>query len=203
MNNRIYLVRHGRPELPDRNTRFLGRSDLPLSEEGRSQARELKKTFKDLPLEGIFTSGLKRADETAAILAEGRRMAITTVPAFQEIAFGKWELLSMEEIRCNNPGAYEARGKDFANFRPEGGENFIEVQQRAWPAFLSLADGQPGDFLVAAHSGVFKVILLTLLELPWKKLFALRQDYCGVHVLERSDGELSVEKLNWSPRLKE
>ena len=201
MNNRIYLVRHGRPELPDRNTRFLGRSDLPLSEEGRGQARELKKAFNCLPLERVFTSGLRRADETASIIMGHRGSPCTTVPALQEIAFGEWELLSMDEIRQRDPGAYEARGRDFAHFRPEGGENFLEVQQRAWPAFLSLVSGQSGDILVTAHSGVFKVILLTLLELPWEKLFTLRQDYCGVHVLERSGGELSVEKLNWSPGL--
>lgn len=201
MNNRIYLVRHGRPELPDRNTRFLGRSDLPLSEEGRGQARELKKAFEGVPLEGIFTSGLKRADETALIIAGHRDIPFTTIPALQEIAFGKWELLSMAEIRHKNPGAYEARGRDFAHFRPEGGENFLEVQQRAWPAFLSLASGQSGDILVTAHSGVFKTILLTLLELPWQKLFSLRQDYCGVHVLVHSGEEITVEKLNWSPSL--
>ncbi|NLB83230.1 MAG: histidine phosphatase family protein [Synergistaceae bacterium] len=201
MNNRIYLVRHGRPELPDRNTRFLGRSDLPLSEEGRGQAEELKKVFDDLPLEGVFTSGLKRADETASIIAGHRDIPFTTVPALQEIAFGKWELLTMDEIRRKDPDAYEARGRDFANFRPEGGENFLEVQQRAWPAFLSLVDGGEGDILVTAHSGVFKVLLLTLLELPWEKLFTLRQDYCGVHILERSGGEFLLEKLNWSPRL--
>ena len=201
MNSRIYLVRHGRPELPDRNIRFLGRSDLPLSEEGRKQAEELKKVFDDLPLEGVFTSGLKRADETASIIAGHRDIPFTVIPALQEIAFGKWELLSMEEIRHKDPGAYEERGRDFANFRPEGGENFLEVQKRAWPAFLSLLEGTEGDTLVTAHSGVFKVLLLTLLELPWKKLFSLRQDYCGVHVLLRSGEELTVEKLNWSPRL--
>ncbi len=201
MNNKIYLVRHGRPELPDRNTRFLGRSDLPLSEEGREQAEKLKNVFDNLPLKEVYTSGLKRADETASIIAGHRNIPFTTVPALQEIAFGKWELLSMDEIRLKDPDAYEARGRDFAHFRPEGGENFLEVQQRAWPAFLSLANGQRGNILVAAHSGVFKVLLLTLLELPWKKLITLRQDYCGVHVLQRSGGELSVEKLNWSPRL--
>ena len=201
MEKRIYLVRHGRPELPDRNTRFLGRSDLPLSEEGRGQAEELRKVFDSISLKGVYTSGLKRADETAAIIAGHRDVPFTTVPAFQEIAFGKWELLSMNEIRRKDPGAYEARGHDFSHFRPEGGENFLEVQQRAWPAFLSLTESQPGNILVTAHSGVFKAILLTLLELPWEKLFTLRQNYCGVHILERSGGELSVEKLNWSPRL--
>ncbi len=201
MEKKIYLVRHGRPELPDRNTRFLGRSDLPLSEEGREQAGELKKAFDGLPLEGVFTSGLRRADETASIIAGHRDIPFTVIPALQEIAFGKWELLTMDEIRQKDPGAYEARGRDFARFRPEGGENFLEVQQRAWPAFLTLARGRQDNILVAAHSGVFKVLLLTILELPWPKLFTLRQDYCGVHVLVQSGEELTVEKVNWSPGL--
>jgi len=99
------------------------------------------------------------------------------------------------------PEAFEARGQDFAGFRPPGGENFLDVQKRAWPAFTTLLDRWEGNLLITAHAGVFKTIIFTLLGIPWQKLFSLRQDYCGVHVLTRFDGHLTVRQLNWMPQM--
>ena len=201
MVSTIYLVRHGRPALPDREMRFLGRTDLALSDEGEGQARALNPLFKKLPLAGVFHSGLKRAAETAAIVAEGMALPLTVVPEFQEIAFGEWELMSMKEIMERDPENFEARSRDFAGFRPPGGENFRDVQNRVWPAFTTLVDQGEGDLLIAAHAGVFKTIICTVLGVPWDNMFSITQDYCGVHVLDHLHGRLTVKKLNWTPLL--
>jgi broad specificity phosphatase PhoE len=201
MESTIYLVRHGRPQLPDNEMRFLGRTDLALSAEGRRQAAETKEAFKGLLFDRIVHSGLKRASETAAMLAEGRNIPFEEIGAFREIAFGTWEVRSMKDVAEKEPEAFAARGRDFARFRPPGGENFLDVQQRVWPAFFELLDREKGDLLIVAHAGVFKTIIFTLLELSWQKLFSIRQDYCGVHVLSRYEEHLSVKQLNWTPRI--
>lgn len=46
----IYLIRHGKPEFPDERKYCIGRTDLPLSEEGRTQIRALGETFADAEL---------------------------------------------------------------------------------------------------------------------------------------------------------
>lgn len=201
MESTIYLVRHGRPALPDYEMRFLGRTDLPLSPEGKEQALALKRVFEEIRIDRVFHSGLKRAAETAYIIAGKRDIPFAVVPEFQEIAFGEWEVRSMKEIMESDPEAFEARGRDFARFRPPGGENFLDVQKRVWPAFTGLLDRWEGNLLVTAHAGVFKTVIFTLLDIPWQKLFSLRQDYCGVHVLTRFDGHLTVRQLNWMPRM--
>ena len=201
MESTVYLVRHGRPELPDREMRFLGRTDLPLSAEGKEQAAGLKQVFASLPVARVFHSGMKRAEQTASIIAGDRELPSAVIPELKEIAFGEWEMRSMQEMMERDPENFEARGNDFAGFRPPGGENFLDVQKRVWPAFQSILARQEGDILVVAHAGVFKALIFTILEIPWKKLFSMRQDYCGVHVLSLFDGHLAVRQLNWTPRI--
>ena len=120
MESTIYLVRHGRPALPDYEMRFLGRTDLPLSPEGEEQAMALNQAFAGIHLDRVFHSGLKRASETARIVAGDRNLPFAIVPELQEIAFGEWEVRSMKEIMASDPEAFEARGQDFAGFRPPG-----------------------------------------------------------------------------------
>ena len=66
----LYIIRHGRTEL---NTRQLlqGRSDYPLNEEGIEQARRAAERLRGIAFSRVYTSPLKRAAQTAAILAPG------------------------------------------------------------------------------------------------------------------------------------
>ena len=64
------LIRHAQPDYLGGKTMCLGRTnDLPLSEFGRAQARQLAAFFRDLPLEAVYTSPLLRARQTAALIA--------------------------------------------------------------------------------------------------------------------------------------
>ena len=201
MESTIFLVRHGRPALPDQEMRFLGRTDLPLSPEGIAQAEELKRAFGPIPLDGIFHSGLKRASETAAIIGEGRNVTMVEVRELQEVAFGEWELLSLKEVMVLDPKKFKEREKDFAAFCPPGGESFHDARRRAWPAFSEILARTEGNLLIAAHAGIIKTIIFTILEIPWSSIFSVRQDYCGVHVLDRFEDRLTVRRMNWAPGL--
>ena len=66
----IYLARHGKPEFPGGEKCCIGRTDLPLSEEGRAQIAALADSFKGKEIERIYTSPLKRCAESARILSE-------------------------------------------------------------------------------------------------------------------------------------
>ena len=201
MDSKIFLVRHGRPALPDQELRFLGRTDLPLSPQGIEQAEALRQVFGPIPLAAIFHSGLKRASETAAIIGKGRGIPLEEVPDLQELAFGEWELRSIGEARELDPDGFREREKDFAAFRPPGGENFHDGKRRAWPAFNEILARTEGNLLIAAHAGIIKTLIYTHLDMPLSSIFSMRQDYCGVHVLDRFEGHLTVRRLNWAPAL--
>jgi broad specificity phosphatase PhoE len=64
---RIVLVRHGETDW-NRANRFQGHADPSLNETGRAQARALASELRDLPFAAAYTSPLRRAAETAALL---------------------------------------------------------------------------------------------------------------------------------------
>src|SRR4051812_8386415 len=66
------------------------RPGIHLNQEGRAQAAQLAARLSSLRLDGIVSSPLERAQETAAALAENRRVTVETMPDFQEVAFGDW-----------------------------------------------------------------------------------------------------------------
>lgn len=201
MERKIYLVRHGRPDLPDNELRFLGRTDLPLSEEGIQQARKLNEVFRNSHFDHVFHSGMQRTAQTASLIFENRAQEMKTVPEFKEIAFGEWETLSLKELSLNDPEAFEARGRDFAGFRPPGGENFLDVQNRAYPAFRKIVGSTEGNVMIVGHAGMFKSIIIKELGLSFQQLFSFRMDYCGVTVFSQFDEYLSLLRLNWTPEI--
>ncbi|MCL6500988.1 MAG: histidine phosphatase family protein, partial [Candidatus Pacearchaeota archaeon] len=87
----IYLVRHG---LTDWNEKGLlqGQSDIPLNKKGEEQAvKAVKKHFKKIKFEAIFSSDLIRAKRTAEIIALEKKMAVETSKLLRERDFGPFE----------------------------------------------------------------------------------------------------------------
>ncbi|MDR3357967.1 MAG: histidine phosphatase family protein [Desulfovibrio sp.] len=91
----IWLVRHGAlPPNPQR--RFIGASDIPLSETGRTQFRALA---------AIYCSDLSRGRESAAILsASAPGVPLRPTPELREISLGRWEGRTPAEVERDFPG---------------------------------------------------------------------------------------------------
>ena len=157
----IYLIRHGKPEFPDERKYCIGRTDLPLSEEGRTQIRALGETFAGRRIEKIYTSPLKRCRESAAILQEviDRSIPIEVVDGLAEIDMGEWDGHSFDEIREQFPAEYVARGADMYDFRPPQGESFADCAGRARTTWNELRMKSRGDILVIGHAGWFRTLI--------------------------------------------
>ena len=195
IQGRILLLRHGRiPQSEPR--RFVGQRDLPLDEVGRAQAEGVRAYLAPIPVARVVSSDLCRARETAEIVMAGQGPEIEREPRLREICLGRWEGLSSGEVRGSFPGEYEARGRDMARFRPQGGESFEDLAARAWPAFEALAAATRGVTLVVAHAGVNRVILCRLLGLPLEHLFRLGQDYCCLNLIALHESGPVLERLN-------
>ena len=55
--------------------------------------------------------------------------------------------------------------------------------------------------MIVAHAGVIKTIIYAILGIPLQKLFSVRLDYCGIQVISRMDGHLTLTRLNWTESL--
>ena len=83
-SKRIYLMRHAKPELPFGGRVYYGRTDFPLSAEGRAAAAALGGHLRGrIKFDALYTSGMTRAVETASLAVPG--MAGTAVPELREV----------------------------------------------------------------------------------------------------------------------
>ena len=112
----LYLVRHGETEW-NRIGRWQGHTDVELNDRGREQARELAARLADIAIDVIYSSDLKRAHETALIVAELKRMPVTTDVGLREIDVGSWAGLNDAEIEARFPDRKRPDGEAVDVFR--------------------------------------------------------------------------------------
>lgn len=196
MQDLIYLLRHGAVATASPR-RFLGRTDLPLTTEGRRQALVAAERLQTIAWTRVLASPLQRAVQTAALVSGRGEEAVERVAAFSELDLGAWEGCTVAEVQARFPGGYEARGRDLAHFRPPGGESFEDVANRAYPALLTVAGQSPGPLLIVAHAGVNRTLLSRLTGRPLQRLLEIPQHYCAVNILRtHADGGLEVVACN-------
>ncbi|OIQ08885.1 phosphoserine phosphatase 1 [Moorella thermoacetica] len=183
-STRVYLVRHGETEW-NNSGRYQGHSDIALSPNGRRQAELLRERFCRVHLDAVFTSDLRRARETAAIIAAPHGLKINEVPALREINFGVWEGLTYQEIIANHPREWEAWRQDPGATIIPGGESFQQVQERALAAFNGILDRERGrNLLVVAHGGSLRALICGILGLDLTAVWRFRLDNTGVSVVD-------------------
>ena len=188
---KIYLIRHGQPELPGGERICLGSSELPLSTLGRLQACLL-----GLELGGrvsaVFSSPLSRARDTALALAPRVRV----LPGLMEQYAGDWEGLSFELIRRRWPELYRARGENMELPMP-GAEEAGAALDRFVAAIDIALGSSDGDIAVVAHRSVNRLFLGSIApEIPAASLY---QSY-GAWSELYYDGTFRPGRLNLLPR---
>jgi len=195
----ILLLRHGQIQSDVPEKRFIGQSDLPLSDMGRRQARYWAGILSKLTMDRVVSSDLRRCMQTARIIAEGKSVPVLPIPAFREIHLGQWEQMTFARVRAEWPDAFLRRGRDISGFRPPGGESFDDLQRRVIPAFHHEADHSARRVLVVAHAGVNRVILCHLLGMPLANLFRLQQDDGAMNLIARRTDGFRIQATNLSP----
>jgi broad specificity phosphatase PhoE len=164
MTTRIFLVRHGATALTE-ESRFAGAtSDVPLSEVGRDQARQLAARLAHTRFAGIYASPLGRAMDTARILAEPHGLNISAVDALREIDHGHWDAMTRDDVEKQFPDEYAAWEEDPFSFAPAGGETGLAVTARALPALLDIVRAHDDEcVLVISHKATIRLIISSLL----------------------------------------
>lgn len=150
----LVLVRHGQSEW-NAVRRWQGTADPPLTDLGRRQAEAQAEWLAGLDdvWAGVWTSPLRRAAHTAAIVAERLALDAPTPDERLEEAFaGEWEGMTPAEIERDWPG-YLTRNERPPSFEPDA-----VVRDRAWAALSDVAHAASGrgTALVVAHSGLMR-----------------------------------------------
>lgn len=127
----LSTVRHGLTEL-NRDQRVGGRTDAPLIDEGREQAREARQRFAGTDVDVVIASPLSRARETARIVANLDDDRIEIDEACVERSFGEMEGMRPQVVSEQLPQVeyLHVDGVGYS-LNPPGGETFDELRARA------------------------------------------------------------------------
>jgi broad specificity phosphatase PhoE len=155
---RLVLVRHGETD-GDSSVRFHGCSDVELDARGREQMRGAAKKIRRIPVL-VVASPLRRAWRSAEILTRGAPVRLE--PDFREIDFGRWEGLTLEEIRQRDPILFEDWQKRAPGFEYPGGEPRAAFRERVQRGLDRLLAEPEWEALVVSHKGVIRTIVEAL-----------------------------------------
>ncbi len=194
----VLLVRHGETSW-NREGRYQGRTDIPLSEVGERQVRALGVRLANVPIAVAVASPLSRARTTAEAIVEPRRLELDA--GLVEISHGAWEGQLASDVAREHVEMFgvwrTAPGRDSP--AGPGAETLGDVEARAWPVLERICArlGPDDTALVAAHDAVNRVLLCRVLGLPLERIWSFRQSPATLNVLSGPTlGELQVVRLN-------
>jgi len=167
----LYLIRHGSTDF-NRDHRYQGKTDLPLSVNGREQTRELKKRVRYILFDHVLVSPAKRSQETYQLLF-GSKKPITVHKGLTEINFGVWEGLTYKEIQSNYPKQLLHYEQNPLTYAPNGAETFTVVFERIKTLHRDIFSTYRGKTIaILGHGGSINIFLCYLFDIkpqtPWQ-----------------------------------
>lgn len=165
----LYLIRHGETEMNVRNI-FRGRTDIPLNDNGRAQARQLAAALAAVELRAVYSSPMNRAVETARPLAEARGLPVQPMEEFHNICLGEWEGQAKGDIQARTPELWRRWVYAPETLAIPGGESLVGLLARAGNGLLKLTERHAGEAVaVVSHRSVVKAALAAAagLERDW------------------------------------
>ncbi len=135
----LIVVRHGETDW-NKAGRCQGVSDIPLNTRGIDQAYRLADSLRKCEISSIYSSGLKRATQTAEIIAGCRTIPVFVEERFKEMDQGEFEGKILKYVKRKYPHILKMWIKDQEGFRIPGGETLGEVQKRVWEGFGILCE---------------------------------------------------------------
>lgn len=199
MKTTLYLIRHAATDANLAKPAHLqGRGrNPPLAAVGVRQAEMTRDALGLHYFGACYCSPLKRALQTATILAEPHELKPQTVDDLTECDVGIWEGLSWADIENQYPEEYQKYMANPARNGYPGGETFADVHERTCRAMEEIFDNHEGEtILVVAHHVVGRVYLAGLLGLPPSQGRKVSLGNCGISIVEKKDDTLSVKTLN-------
>lgn len=163
MTATILLVRHGQT---DSNVTgfYMGWSDEDLNEVGYTQARRLSSRLASLQIASVYTSPLRRAYTTAAILAEPHMLEPRALDDLIEIRLGDWQELHMDGIKLRWPELWQQWRIDPSRVTLPNGESLSEVTERAIQALWRIAGAnRDKQTVIVTHEVIVKVLVAHVL----------------------------------------
>jgi len=192
MATKLILIRHGKTSW-NKQKRYCGFRDIGLSDEGKQEAKKLKKRLKAGRVDKIYTSDRKRAIQTAKIVFGNR--AIKEVADLKEMHFGVFEGLTYKEVMKRYSKIYTKwLDNPYSVTMPEG-ESLLDFKKRVNTAFRKIVRlNHDKTVACVCHGGTISIFVTSILRTKdfWKYI----PNSASMSIVEYKSGKLKIKLLN-------
>jgi len=163
MSLMIYFLRHGETTASQTGG-YCGTLDPDLTPAGYQMAEAFADAYQALPWIAVFSSPLRRAVATAKPLCEAVGIRMQLKEGLKEIAFGRWEGKTPEEINREFHDDYVRWLTDPGWNAPTGGQKGIDIARRSSLVLEEIEKTYTtGNVLVVSHKATLRIMLCSLL----------------------------------------
>ncbi len=196
-------MRHG-ITVWNREARWQGHTDVPLSEEGIKQAEQASHRLKSEDIRAVWSSDLKRAAVTADLIAKPHGLEVQTSLALRETMLGDWEGLTIPElIARGDEDTWLAMKNGSMNHRPPNSEPLEEMWNRIVEQFHLIKSGHDeGAIVIVGHGGSLRAILCDALGAGLPSLTRFQLENASISTLDFNEHRSWVKSVNVTCHLK-
>ena len=177
-----------------------GRIDMELSPLGHEQVKAAADYFQRHPPHVMYSSPMKRVQQTLAPLSKWTGLQPVILPGLREVDFGVWTGLSWDEVHTR----YQISAFEWINQLEAGGieeaERVTDFRQRVDDSLRQILQESPHkEIAVIAHGGVIRMLLALILDLPFPKTAAFDIEYASITKVKLQPNKTEIELLNFCP----
>ncbi|TLN05496.1 histidine phosphatase family protein [bacterium] len=182
---------------------YRGRADVNLDEVGIKQAELLGKYLSNWELEAIYSSPLKRALDTANIIARYQKVGVNVAECLIDFDYGEWQSLPEQEAKRLYPALHNEWHNNPHKVKMPGGESLEDIRKRANEVVDDVLSKYQGSVVLVSHRVVNKVLICSLLGLDNSHFWNIKQDVGGITIFNHVAGRFVLTRHNDTSHLRE
>lgn len=201
---RLILVRHGETQWNRERRVQGGGSDTELNETGKVQAQRLGEALSNVKVDAIYSSPLKRALDTARIIASYHKLPVEVEPDFREIEAGELEGLSLAEFSISFSQFILRWREGNGQEKLPGGESVADLEERVWYGIQRIkAKHDSGTVILVTHFFCVVVAICKALGWPLTTLERLRVQTGSMSIVDLNENQPRLVLLGDTCHLKD
>ncbi|MFC1911450.1 histidine phosphatase family protein [Chloroflexota bacterium] len=198
----LILARHGETAWNVEKV-FRGRADVDLDRVGLKQAELLGKYLSNWELEAVYSSPLRRALDTANMVARYQKVAVRVAEGLTDFDYGEWQSVPEQEVKKLYPALLNEWHSNPHKAKMPSGESLEDVRRRAVELINDILPRHRGNVLLVSHRVVIKVLICDFLGLDNSHFWNIRHDICGITTFDHVDGRFVLTRHNDTSHLRE
>ncbi len=194
----LILTRHGTVAGID-PPRFRGRQELDLDARGHAEAAALARRIASAFSPAVvYASPMKRAQDTAQPVAEACGVPLETLPALQDIDYGRWQGMTHEAVEAAEPALFALWHDRPHLVRFPDGESLQDLLARTADALRHILGRHGADesVVLVGHDSVNRALLMQLLEQPLSAYWRIAQSPSALSEIRLDLARPRILRLN-------